>query len=80
MSQEWKQGLCGCCGDCGTCCCGYCCPCCLTYRNAENLGKSGIVCCLLWDGSYFIVGFAGFGSIVPDLYNVLELEREEAFL
>jgi len=48
MSQEWKQGLCGCLGDCGTCCCGYCCPCCLTYSNAESLGKSGILCCLLW--------------------------------
>ena len=50
MSQEWKSGLCGCFGDCGTCCCGYWCPCCLTYRNAESLGKSGILCCLLWDG------------------------------
>merc|ERR1711890_43262 len=45
--SEWKQGLFGCFGNCGVCCFGYCCSCCQVYKNAESLGKSGILCCLL---------------------------------
>merc|ERR1712080_715371 len=40
-------GLFGCFGNCGVCCFGYCCSCCQVYKNAESLGKSGILCCLL---------------------------------
>ncbi|XP_023339378.1 cornifelin [Eurytemora carolleeae] len=47
MAAEWKQGLFNCCGDCGICCCGTFCDCCLVYQNADNLGKSGLLCCLL---------------------------------
>jgi len=46
MSAEWKQGLCGCMDDCETCMCGSFCTPCLIYRNAEDLNKSGILCCL----------------------------------
>ena len=28
--------------------CAYCIPCYLNYRNAENLGKSGLLCTLLF--------------------------------
>ena len=28
-------------------CCGTWCECCLVYQNAENMGKSGILCFLL---------------------------------
>merc|ERR1739846_68652 len=45
-SAEWKQGLCGCMDDCETCMCGSFCTPCLIYRNAEDLNKSGILCCL----------------------------------
>ncbi len=27
--------------------CGTFCPCCLVYRNGEDLGKSGFLCCLI---------------------------------
>jgi len=47
MSNEWKQGLCGCFDDCETCMCGSFCTPCLVYRNAEDLNKSGILCGLL---------------------------------
>ena len=47
MSSEWKQGLCNFCGDCEICMCGSFCGLCLNYRNAENLGKSGILYTLL---------------------------------
>ena len=52
MSQVvWKQGLCNCCGDCSVCMCGTCCEPCLVYRNADSLGKSGLLCCIL--GCFF---------------------------
>ena len=44
---EWKQGVCGCLGDCDVCLCGYCCPCLLVKRNADDLGKEGLLYCLL---------------------------------
>ena len=44
---DWKQGVCGCFGDCDVCLCGYCCPCLLIKRNADDLGKEGLLCCLL---------------------------------
>merc|ERR1712032_1361166 len=49
MSSEaaWKQDLCNCCGDCEACMCGTCCGFCQIYQNAENLGKSGFLYCLL---------------------------------
>jgi len=34
-------------GDCETCLCGACVPCCLIKRNADDMGKSGWLCCLL---------------------------------
>jgi len=46
-SQEWKQGICGCCGDGETCLCGACGAGCLIRRNADDLGKSGWLFCLL---------------------------------
>ena len=47
MSGEWKQGLCNFCEDSEICCCGTFCWPCLIYKNAENLGKSGIIYTLL---------------------------------
>jgi len=47
MSQDWKQGTCGCLGDCETCLCGTFCLPCLQYRNGNDLGQSGLFCCLL---------------------------------
>ncbi|XP_040575439.1 cornifelin [Lepeophtheirus salmonis] len=47
MTTTWKQSLCGCCGDMETCCCGTFCGLCFTYQQAENLGKPGILYCLL---------------------------------
>ena len=47
MSSEWKQSLCNCFGDCEICLCGSFCGLCLNYKNAENLGKSGILYTLL---------------------------------
>ena len=49
MSSEanWKQDLCNFCGDCEVCMCGSCCGLCLVYQNAENLGKSGFLYCML---------------------------------
>ena len=48
---DWKHGLFGCLSNCDICLCGYCCPCILGYRNAENLGKEGLLYGLL----YFVV-------------------------
>ena len=47
MSPEWKQGVCGCCDDCDSCLCGYFCPCLLIMRNGDDLGRSGLACCLV---------------------------------
>eukprot|EP00092_Neocalanus_flemingeri_P086009 GFUD01108311.1.p1 GENE.GFUD01108311.1~~GFUD01108311.1.p1 ORF type:complete len:104 (-),score=34.36 GFUD01108311.1:232-543(-) len=47
MASEWKQGLFNCFGDCEICCCGLCCSPCLTYGTANDLGKSGLLYCLL---------------------------------
>ena len=48
MSKEWNQGLCGCMDDCGICLCGSFCEPCLVVQNANNLGDSGPLCCLLY--------------------------------
>merc|ERR1712038_2221251 len=48
---DWKHGLFGCLSNCDICLCGYCCPCILGYRNAENLGKEGLLYGLL----YFVI-------------------------
>merc|ERR1712061_93242 len=47
VSGEWKHGICGCLGDCEICLCGACVPCLLIKRNADDLGKPGLLCCLL---------------------------------
>ena len=51
MAGGWNQSLLNCCGDCGVCLCGTCCECCLVYRNAEDLNKPGLLCCIL--GCFF---------------------------
>ena len=51
MAGGWNQSLLNCCGDCGVCMCGTCCEPCLVYRNAEDLNKSGLLCCIL--GCFF---------------------------
>ena len=51
MAGGWNQSLINCCGDCGVCMCGTCCEPCLVYRNAEDLDKSGLLCCIL--GCFF---------------------------
>lgn len=48
MSNDWKQSTCACMDDCEICMCGWCCGSCLAYRNAEDLNKSGILCCLAY--------------------------------
>ena len=48
---DWKYGLFQCYADCEICTRGLCCPCILGYRNAENLGRRGILYGLL----YFVV-------------------------
>jgi len=45
--NQWKQGLLNCCGDVEICCCGLCCTPCLTYNTANDMGKSGLLYCLL---------------------------------
>ena len=47
MPCEWKQELIDCCFEPGICCCGMCFPSCLTYRSANDLGKSGLLYFLL---------------------------------
>eukprot|EP00094_Tigriopus_californicus_P008616 TCALIF_08304-PA protein Name:"Similar to cnfn-a Cornifelin homolog A (Xenopus laevis)" AED:0.16 eAED:0.16 QI:37/1/0.5/1/0/0.5/2/0/70 len=47
MAAEWKQGTFGCLDDCEICLCGSFCTCCLICRNANDLGKSGLICGVL---------------------------------
>merc|ERR1711994_1242029 len=46
-AAEWKHGLFGCMSDGGNCLCGWCCGPCLLCQNANKMGESPVLYCLL---------------------------------